>query len=100
MKWISVKDRLPPFMEFVEVIYPDKSGLTDLNRDFAALVIDDSGQFWTSAGMDERDWSKNGYRIKYWRPMSPDHKNRKPYLKVDRSGYLRVYLKKEKTDDI
>lgn len=92
--WISVKEKMPPFGEFVEVIYPDDSRITEVNRDFAAYWEYDSGCFWNSAGMDERDWSKDGYRIEYWRPMSPDVKGRKPFLKQDYHGYFEVYLKK------
>jgi hypothetical protein len=94
MEWINVKDRLPNFGEFVEVIYPDKSRLTDVCRDFAAYLCDDTGCFWVSADMDERDWSDKGYQIKHWRPMAPDTRGRKPYLKVDRRGYFSVYKKK------
>ena len=98
MEWVSVKDRLPEIGEFVEVIYPDKNRITDLNRDFAAYWEDDDGGFWTACGMDERDWSSKGYGIKFWKPMSPDNKGRKPFLKVDRHGYFQVYLKKIKAD--
>jgi len=99
MKWISVKDKYPEFGEFVEVIYSDKSKLTDLNRDFAAYWKDDTGCFWTSAGMDERDWSKDGYGIKYWRPMAPDNKGRKPFLKTNKHGYFKIFMKKCKNDE-
>ncbi len=92
--WISVKDKLPNLGEFVEVIYPDDSRLTETNRDFAAHWKDDTGYFWTSASMDERVWSKKGFGIKFWRPMSPDHRGRKIYIKTDKNHFFRVYKKK------
>jgi hypothetical protein len=93
-EWIKVKDKLPPIGEFVEVIYPDDTNITHLKRDFAVYREDDTGGFWTSEGMDERDWSKKGYGIKYWKPMSPDTKGRKPFIKTNRSGIFVVYMKK------
>ena len=94
MEWIKVKDKLPPIGEFVEVIYPDDSNITHLKRDFAAYWEDDTGGFWTAEGMDERDWSDKGYGIKYWKPMSPDTRGRKPFIKTDRNGFFKVYMKK------
>lgn len=95
-EWINIKDKLPPFKEFVEVIYPDKNSICDLNRDFAAYLKDDDGCFWMSAGMDERNWSKDGYKIKYWRPMNTDTKGRKPFITITKRGYYKVILKKVK----
>lgn len=92
--WIKAKDQLPPFMEFVEVVLPDKSCICGEKRDFACLVQDDSGVYWTLAGMDEREWSKDGFGIKYWKPMSPDHRGRKPFLRIDRYGHFKIYFKK------
>ena len=94
MEWINVKDRFPAIGEFVEVIYPDKNHLEALNRDFCAYWKDDTGCFWTRSGLDERDWSSKGFQIKYCRPMLADVKGRKPFLKTNRSGYFRVYMKK------
>lgn len=94
MEWINVKDKLPAFGEFVEVIYSNNNGMTDLNRDFAAYWEDSSGCFWTTEGMSERIWSVEGFKIKYWKPMTPDIKNRRPFLGLDRSGYFKIYMKK------
>jgi len=44
--------------------------------------------------MDERDWSHDGFKIKYWKPITPDPRGRKPFLKTDRNGYFKVFMKK------
>ena len=93
-EWINVKKQLPPFGEFVEVLFPDKSRLTFINRDFAAYWQDDTGCFWNREGSDERDWSKEGFGITHWRSMIPDPRGRKVYLKTDKNGCFVIYKKR------
>lgn len=92
--WINVKDKMPPMFEFVEVIYPDKSCLCELNRDFCATIEEDGEVIWIAIGHTEKDWSSKGFGIKHWRPMAVDHKSRKPFVKIDKNGYFKIYLKK------
>jgi len=87
MTWIDIKKRLPPKNEFVEVIYADGNRLTEHNRDFAAYTCDDNGCFWVSHSMDEREWSKDGFGIIYWRKMKADHLGRKAYLEIKKYTY-------------
>lgn len=92
--WIKCKDQMPALHEFVEVIYPDDSCMCGTNRGFAVRVKHDDRELWSREGLDEDDWSSEGFGIKYWRPMAADHKGRKVYLRIDSRGYFKIYLKK------
>lgn len=98
MEWNKYPENKPPLNEFVEVIYRDGNRITDLNREFAAYSQDNNEEFyWTQEGMDERDWSVNGFPIIFWKRMSVDHLGRRPLLSNDKRGNLVVVMSKEST---
>lgn len=97
--WINVKDRLPPFGIFVEVIYGRKSLMNHLYRGFSCLVQgnEEDGVFWSKDCSDERDGGK--YGITHWKEMTTDHLGRIPVLFVTRKGSFKIKLKKVMTGD-
>lgn len=93
-EWISVKNRLPPFHIFVEVIYGSKTRMNDLYRGFCCLCQgnEEDGIFWSKDGSDERDWGKFG--ITHWKQMTPDHLGRIPVVYANKKRYFKVKMKK------
>jgi len=91
-EWINVKDGFPPFMEFVEVISKDLC-LAEIGRMFAVYVQCNEGNYWTRAGMNEDEWSDNGFQITHWKQLSPDPKNKKPYLEIDKKSNFKVVIR-------
>jgi len=85
MGWISVKDRLPPYDEFVEV-YMEDTTYRRLKREFCAYVEIDGVSMWTSSGMCEDEWSDEGFKITHWKKMSPDPNGERPYVRKIRKG--------------
>jgi len=98
-EWFHVKDKLPPLFEFVEVIVPDKVKMNDLRRDFLAFVHWNEEYYWSNEFTDERDdlWGIK-WKVKYWRPMIPDHLGRKAFIRLNRQGPPKIYFKKVKVE--
>ncbi len=93
MKWISVKDSLPPLKEFVEVVHSPKSRMNSNFRSFCAIWKDpEDGIFWAKDGIDEVDYGS--FDITHWRPMFPDPRGRKAYLYAKKNGYIETRMRK------
>ena len=94
MIWVSVKERLPPFDVFVEVIYGRKSRMNNYFRGFCALHQgnEDEGVYWSKDGSDERTTGKFG--ITHWKYMNADLLGRTPILTITKKGDFAIKLKK------
>lgn len=94
MTWINVKDRLPPFLVFVEVIYGKKTRMNNLFRGFACIFQgnEEEGIFWVKDEMDERDWGNFG--VIYWKEMTPDNRGKTPVLFTTKRNFFGIKLKK------
>lgn len=97
--WICVKQRLPPFGIFVEVIFGRLSRKNDIHRGFCCLLDggEKDGIFWSSDCSDERMSGKFG--ITHWKEMSPDNLGRIPQIYISSKRFFKIKLKKIKKEE-
>jgi hypothetical protein len=94
--WNETKNCLPLLGEIVEGIGPREWLYSKLGRDYFALVEINNVLTWITPSLCDIDYSD--LKITHWRHIQPDHKGKKPYVKIRKyKSYWepKLYFQKE-----
>lgn len=78
--WKKTEEELPMLGEVIEGLTPKNWIYSSLKRDYFALVEINSKLVWITPSTT--DYEYNQLEITHWRNIPPDHKGRKPFIKI------------------
>jgi len=84
--WIESKSELPVLGEVIEGITPKNWLYSKFGRDYFAFVEVDNEFMWVTTSLNDMDYKD--LRVTHWRNIQPDHRGRKPFVKIKKyNGY-------------
>ncbi len=96
--WKDTRKELPELGEVVEGSNPKDWLYSKLGRDYFALVEINDHLTWITPSLNDMEYKD--LNITHWRNIPPDHKGKKPFIKIKKhKGYWepKVYFKKVKS---